>query len=164
MKNVITFIALFCIVIACNNFSKGVKKDLTTGLSVTYNGFSIDDVSLVNAQNERMSNNEIAVGQSVAIVVDGIENYTEQDGKVFPILDITVTDKNGAVVLDGKDILGHERLEKNGFTPEYGANLRGTITVGAPMTAGETYHATMKISDQRNAENVIDAEVDLVVK
>ena len=165
MKNFIAFITLCFIIVACSgNFSKGTKEDLTTGLSVTYNGFSIDDASLVNSQNERAKNNEVAIGQTIAIVVDGIENYTQQDGRVFPILDITVTDKSGTVVLEGKDILGQERQQQNGFTPEYASNLRGTITVGAPMKAGETYHATMKISDQRNAENVIDAEVDLVAK
>jgi len=132
MKNTILFIALYCALTACN-FNKGAKKDLATGLSVTYNGFAISEAALVNAQNERAKTNEVTLDQTVAIVVQGIENYKQENGRVFPVLDLTVTDQTGRVVLDGKDILGPEVQSNNGFTPEGASTLRGTITVGSPM-------------------------------
>lgn len=163
MKNTIILVALYCAFTACN-FSKGAKKDLATGLSVTYNGFSIDDAILVNAQNERAKTNEVSIGQTVAIVVQGIEHYEEKDGRVFPILDLTVTNQEGTVVLEGKDILGPELQSENGFTLDGASTLRGTITVGDPMQSRENYHAVMRITDKLNPENFINAEVDLVVK
>ncbi|MEI9921801.1 MAG: hypothetical protein WDO14_23870 [Bacteroidota bacterium] len=163
MKNTLALICLCCIATACN-FSKGTKNDLVTGLSVNYNGFSIKDAALADENDQRLKTNEVSLGQTVEITIEGIDNYYKQDGRVFPILDITVTDKAGAVVLQGKDIFGADLKEQNGFTPEYASTLSGTITVGNPMQSGETYHATMKITDKLHTENVIDAEVNLIVK
>jgi hypothetical protein len=163
MKNILTIIALCCVVTACN-FSKGTKKDLATGLAVTYNGFAIDEAVLVNAQNERAMTNEVNLDETVAIVVQGIEHYEVQDGRVFPILDLTVTDQTGAVVLEGKDILGPEVQDGKGLAPENASTLRGTITVGNPMKSKENYHAVMRITDKLKPENFINVEVDLVVK
>ena len=44
------------------------------------------------------------------------------------------------------------------------AIIRGTVTVGEPMKAGETYHVKMRVWDKNKPENELTAEVDLVVK
>jgi len=159
MKNLFLYVALCCVVTACN-FSAGTKKDLISGLSVSYNGFTISEAVLVDAQNERKLNNEVDLNSTVAIVVQGIANYELKDGHAFPGLDLIVTDKAGVAVLEGMDILANEE----GYTPEDAAVLRGTITAGNPMVAGETYHAKMKIWDKLKPESVIDVQVDIVVK
>lgn len=159
MKKILVYIVLACIVSACN-FSKGTNKDLATGMNLSYNGFRVGKASLVNGQNQVTSSNVVSMGEKVAIVVEDIENYEQENGHVFPKLDLIVTDKNGGVALEGNDIVGND----DGYTPEDAAIMRGTVTVGDPMRPGETYHAKMTITDKLKPENIITVEVDLVVK
>lgn len=159
MKNIIVFAMVCCVAVACN-FSAGAKKDFMTGLSVTNNGFSLGEAVLVNDQNQKISTNEVELNKTVAIVVQDIQNYELKDGRAFPGLDLLVIDKDGAAVLQGDDILANEE----GYTPEDASVLRGTITVGNPMKAGETYHAKMRIWDKLKPESEIVVNVDLVVK
>lgn len=158
MKSIISLITICLFATACN-FSAGTKKDLATGFSIKYNGFSVGEFGLVTNGKETKSN-QVEMGQVIDIEVDNIQNYVEKDGRVFPGLDLRVVDKDGNVVLDGADILA----DANGFDPKNAAVLSGTITVGAPMKSGQTYHATMKIWDKQNPESEIFVEGDLVVK
>jgi len=128
--------------------------------SFSNNGFSIGDAILVDGQNQRAKTNEVTLNSTVAIVVEDIENYVLKDGKAFPGLDLVVTDDNDIVVLEGRDILANE----SGYSLEDASVLRGTITVGDPMKAGQTYHATMKVWDKLKAESQINVAVDIVVK
>jgi len=158
MKNMIYSLGLCIIVTACN-FSKGTEKKLDTGFSISYNGFRIGAFGLV-ANDKEIHSNEVELGQVVNIEVDGIEGYQEKEGRVFPGLDLRVTDKDGNVVLDGADILKKD----DGYAPEEAKVLSGTITVGDPMKSGQTYRAKMRIWDKLKEESEIVVEGDLVVK
>lgn len=158
MKSIISLTAICLFVTACN-FSVGTKKDLATGFSIKYNGFSIGEFGLVSNGKETKSS-QVDIGQVIAIEVDDIQNYVLKDGRAFPGLDLRVVDKDGNVVLDGADILANAE----GYEPAKAAVLRGTITVGEPMKSGQTYHATMKIWDKQKPESEIFVEGDLVVK
>jgi hypothetical protein len=157
MKNIFAFIAIAFVAFAC---SVGTRKDLVTGMAVSYNGFMVGETQLVNGQNQVTTSNEVSMNETMAIVVNGIENYQEKEGRVFPVLDLLVTDKDGGVALEGKDILATEE----GYSPADASVLRGTVTIGNPMKSGETYHAKMTITDKLKPESVITVEVDLVVK
>ena len=159
MKKLFPLIFLVALAISCD-FSKGVKKDLATGLSVSYNGFRIDEIYLVGPDNKAVSTNEVPMNSQVSIVVQGIENYELKDGKAFPGLMLTVTDSQGTAVIDEMDLLAGG----NGYPPSDAAILRGTVTVGTPMKSGETYHVRMRIWDKNKKESEINAEVDIVVK
>jgi hypothetical protein len=161
MKNFVAFIAICFVAVACN-FSAGTRKDLMSGMSINYNGFSVGESYLVNGQNQKTTSNEVAVGETIALVVEGIDGYELKEGRSFPVLDLLVTDMDGNTALKGDDVLGTQAGE--GVDPNDAAILRGTITVGAPMKSGETYHAKMKIWDKLKPESVINLEVDLVVK
>lgn len=144
---------------ACN-FSVGTKKDFGTGLSYTYNGFAVDEVLLVGGDNVAMSNNEVQLNSKVAIVIQGLTNYELQDGKAFPGLMINLVDKSGTAILDEADLFANSE----GYSVEDAAILRGAVTVAEPMKAGETYHMKMHVWDKTKPENVLTAEVDIVVK
>lgn len=159
MKKLFPLIFLVALATSCD-FSKGVKKDLATGLSVSYNGFRIDEIYLVGPDNKAVSTNEVPMNSQVSIVVQGIENYEMKDGKAFPGLMLTVTDSQGTAVIDEMDLLA----DGNGYPPSDAAILRGTVTVGTPMKSGETYHVRMRIWDKNKKESEINAEVDIVVK
>ena len=152
-------VAIALVFSSCN-FSAGTKKDLGTGLSITYNGFGVDEVLLVGPDNTAMSNNEVQLNTQVAIVAQGLVNYVLKDDKAFPGLMLTVTDKQGTAVIDEADLFAGTE----GYPATDAAILRGTITVGTPMKAGETYHVKMRVWDKNKTENELVAEVDLEVK
>lgn len=157
MKKLLVLIAISVFVFAC---SVGTRKDLVTGMSISYNGFRVGEATLVNGENQVTTSNVVSMNEKIALVVNDIENYEEKEGRVFPVLDLIVTNKDGETTLEGKDILASEE----GYLPQDAAVMRGTITVGNPMRSGETYHAKMTITDKLKPENVITVEVDLVVK
>ncbi|MCK6618529.1 MAG: hypothetical protein L6Q51_12885 [Cyclobacteriaceae bacterium] len=144
---------------ACS-FSAGTKKDLATGLSYSYNGFTVSEVYFVDAENIPKGTNEVDLNSEVALVVQGIENYTLVDEKAYPGMSLYVTDKNGNQVIAERDM-----FESNiGYSAEDASVLQGTITVGEPMVSGETYHVEMKIWDKNKPDNTISVGVDLRVK
>ncbi len=142
------------------NFSAGTKKDFGTGLSQSYNGFGVEEVLLVGPDNTAMSNNEVVLNSKIAIVAQGITNYTLKDDKAFPGLMLSVTDPQGNAVINEADLFAGTE----GYSATDASALRGTITVGEPMKSGEKYHVKMKVWDKNNPESVINAEVDIVVK
>lgn len=161
MKIINCFVLIGCTFFMCScNFSAGVKKDLSTGLSYSYNGFSVEEVLLVGPDNAAMNNNEVEFGTKVAIVVQGLTNYVIKDDKAFPGLMLTVTDNNGTSILNEADLFA----DNDGYSATDAAILRGAVTVGEPMKSGETYHMQMRVWDKSKPENELTADVDIVVK
>lgn len=152
-------VACFLVLWACN-FSVGTKKDFVTGLSYSYNGFSVDEVLLVGSDNIAMSNNEVQLGTKVAIVAQGLTNYEMKDNRAFPGLMLSVTDKKGLFIINEADLFA----ESEGYAATDAAILRGAVTIGNPMKSGETYHLKMRVWDKNKPENELTAEVDIVVK
>lgn len=151
--------ALAVLVIACN-FSAGVKKDLVTGLYYTNNGLSVSEAYFVGPDNTPLKSNKVAVGTTVAVVIQGIENYELKDDKAFPGLSLTVTDDQGNAIMNNDDLFAGGE----GFSTADAGVLRGTITVGDPMVSGKTYHLKLNVWDKNKKENTITAEVDIVVE
>ena len=160
MKKLIglSLIAMVFILSACS-FSKGVKKDLSTGLSYNYNGFGVENVLLVDPNNEAMHNNKVQLNTVTNMIVVGLTNYGLKDGKVFPGMKIVVTDKNGNAVINQADLFS----DTPGYPAESASQLRGSITVAQPMKSGETYHVKMRVWDKVEPANELNTEVDLVV-
>jgi hypothetical protein len=160
MKNLLVFLILAVSLFTACNFSAGTRKNLTTGLYYSYNGFAVSDVYFVDAENIPKGTNEVDLNSSVALVVQGIENYTLVNEKAYPGMSLFVTDK------DGNNVIGEPDLfESNiGYSAEEASVLRGKVTVGEPMITGETYHVNLKIWDKNNPKNTITVTVDLVVK
>lgn len=152
--------AIVAVTLTACNFSAGTKKDFGTGLSYSYNGFSVDEVLLAGPDNTAMSSNEVDLNTQIAIVAQGLANYELKDDKAFPGLMLSVTDKDGKEVLGAADLF--EGTE--GYSSADAAILRGTLTIGDPMQAGQTYNVKMRIWDKNKPENELTAEVDLIVK
>lgn len=154
------FLATGVFVLYACEFSAGKKKDFQTGLSVSNDGFSVNESYLVGPDNTRKADNKVPMNSTVAIVLEGIENYALKDGKAYPGLMLTVTDAAGKAVLEEQDLLANY----DGFAPTDAAILKGTVTVGNPMRSGETYHVKMRVWDKNKFDNEIIAEVDIEVE
>lgn len=153
------FLATGMLMFSACNFSVGTKKDLTTGLAISYNGFTIEEVVLVGPDNTILNTNEVNLNTKVAIVAQGLGNYTLKDDKAYPGLALSVTGKGGEVIINEADLFA----DTDGYSAVDASVLRGTITVGNPMKAGETYQVKMRVWDKNKPESELTAEVDLVV-
>ncbi|NBU97281.1 MAG: hypothetical protein EBS19_03530 [Spirochaetia bacterium] len=157
MSFLLASISLFLFAIGC---SKGTNKDFKTGLSYNYNGFSVSEVLLAGPDNIAMKSNEVQMNTSVAIVIQGLENYTLKDDKAFPGMMLTVSNKNGEEVIHNDDLFA----DTEGYSATDASILRGTFPIGEPMVIGETYHVKMRVWDKNKKETELNAEVDLLVK
>lgn len=142
-------------------FSKGVKKDLTTGLSSSYNGFALDDIYLTNTKGSKLSDNKISLGTPLAIEVTGVDNFVEKDGKVFPGCTILLTDKAGKDILNLPDAFSEMTA---GTSVAEAKTLQASVNTGSPMVVGETYHLSVRFFDKNKKESEIVSNVDLLMK
>ena len=156
----ILLFALCFIIISCQ-FSKGVKKDLNTGLSASYNGLTIDDIFLTDASGKRLNDNKIKLGDKVLMVVSGVDYFTEQEGKVFPGCQIILTDKDKNELLNLPDAFADQT---SGTTPAEAKTLQASLNTGQPMVSGATYHLLVRFYDKKDKEKTILSDVDLVMQ
>lgn len=152
---------LFSLIFSSCNFSKGVKKDLNTGLSTSFNGFALEDIYLTDAKGNRLSNNQISLGSKLAILATGVDYFKESDGKVFPGCRILLTDKAGKEILNLPDAFANLTA---GTTTAEAKTLQASLNTGDPMVVGETYHLSVLFFDKKNATNEIVSNVDLLMK
>jgi hypothetical protein len=157
----LVFALLAIVFYSCSGgFSKGVKKDLSTGLSTSYNGFAVEDVYLT-VDGNKISSNKVALGKEILVVANGVENYQEKDGKVFPGCSILLTDKTGKEILNLADAFADI---KDGFESSKAGVLNATLNTGNPMVAGETYHLKTRFYDKLKKESEIVSDIDIVME
>jgi len=159
-KSPFLFIIILLLVLCSCNFSKGVKKDLTTGLSATYNGFVIDDIFL-STDEGRLNSNTIAIGAKVYVTATGVENFVLKNSNAFPGCTIILTDKTGKEILNLPDAFSYMN---EGIPSSEAKTLQGQLNTGDPMIVGETYHLKVRFYDKNKTENELVANVDLKMK
>ena len=156
----VTVIITLLLTASCN-FSKGIKKDLTTGLTTSYNGFALDDIYLANEDEHKLKSNAVSLGSKITIIATGVNNYTEKEGNVFPGCSILLTDKTGKEILNLADAFAEMT---QGVLKENSGKLRAQLNTGDPMRVGETYHLLVRFYDKNKKENEIVADADIVMK
>jgi len=160
MKQKLLLLSFLSILFYSCQFNKGVKKDLNTGLTASYNGFSMDDIFLTDGDRNRLSNNKIVLGTKLLVIATGVNHYVDKNGRVFPGCTIILTDKNK------KELLNiHDAFEdmKEGTPSNQAETLQAQLDTGSPMLPGETYHLAVRFFDKNKKENEIVANVDLLV-
>ena len=162
MKSSALLIAILALLISACQFSKGVKKDLGTGLSASYNGFAIEDVYLATGNEDtRLTNNKVTLGSKISIVLTGVDHYAEQEGKVYPGCSIILKDKTGKELLNLPNAFEHL---KEGQPKAEASTLKAILNTGEPMVAGETYHLEARFYDLHKKENSVMTNVDIVMQ
>lgn len=161
MKQISIFITLATIILAsCSGgFSKGVKKDIGTGLIATYNGFSVDDVYIV-IDGKKALNNKVPLGKKLFIEAAGVDFYEVVDGKVFPGCSIILTDKAGKELLNLPDAFTDLN---EGVNAKDATMLDASLNTGEPMEVGQTYTLKVRFYDKKKKENEIVTQVELVM-
>jgi hypothetical protein len=155
------FIVVACIALAAcsGGFSKGVKKDLRTGLSTSYNGLGLEDIYLV-IDGAKASGNKIPLGKKLIVEATGVDLYKEEQGKVFPGCTIVLTDKSGKELLNIADAF--EELNR-GTNAAEAKVLDATLNTCEPMEVGQTYILKVRFYDKKNKTSEIVAQAELVM-
>ena len=148
------------VLLASCNFSTGIKKDLTTGLTSVNNGLSAEDIFLKEYEGARLLNNKVKLGSKISLAAAGIENFELKDGKVYPGCQIILTDKNKKEVINLPDAFADM---VNGSTEDETKTLNATLTTGDPMVVGETYHLYVRFFDKQKKESEIVSNVDIMM-
>lgn len=167
MISKITWLSLIAamtgLLVGCNgcHFSKGFSKDLTTTLSVRYNGFTIGRFLLTDNHNRPLDDNKVKGDVPFRIVGNGIEGYSEEEGKAYPGCALTVTDETGKQILNIRDLFaGHPE----GLSPADAANIAAVFTIPSALGIGKTFHVQSRIFDKKNTANEIIATADVLLQ
>lgn len=160
IKSLFLLLSLSLLISSCQ-FSKGVKKDLNTGLSTSYNGLTLNDIYLADESGKRLNDNTIPMGSKVLVIATGVDYFSEKEGKVFPGCSIILVDKNKKEILNLPDALADM---KEGLPSREAKTLQAQLNTGIPMSTGETYHLNVRFFDKNKKENEIVSNADLVMK
>lgn len=167
MRRKMRYISLISPVISllmgCNgcHFSKGFSKDLTTTLSVRYNGFTIGRFLLTDNNNRPLDDNRVRGDIPFRIVGNGIEGYTTEEGKVFPGCALTITDPTGKQILEIRDLFADN---SEGISSKDAANIAAIFTIPAQAGVGKKFHVQSRIFDKKNPENEIIATANVLLQ
>ncbi len=162
MKKTVHLITALTILLAYScNFSVGTEKDFATGLSFQYKGFRVEHVSLIDSASQKLSSNQIPFNSRIGFLVSGLSNFTIKDGLVFPGMTVEITDGQGVPVVGASPDLF---AQTSGFSPTEASVLLGSAMIGTPMKQGESYHLKTHVWDKNNEANILDAEVEIIVK
>lgn len=160
MKRTSFILPVLLLFIACN-FSKGVKKDLNTGLTSSYNGFHVEDTYLEDGTGIRLNSNKVALGATLLVVANGVTNFKEKEGRVYPGCKIVLTDTSGKEILNIPDAFASNT---EGFKPTEATRLTATLNTGSPMEVGALYNLQATFFDKQNKDNRIVSVVQLDIK
>jgi hypothetical protein len=139
-------IILILILSACNGqlaVSKGIKKDLTTGLTASYSNMEPGNVMLV-MNDEIINHTDIPLGASFLLVNDKVKGMKVKEGKVSVGCALKITDQKGNILLQEKDLFkGHDV-----FNEKDASYLKCTVSTGKPMQWEEKYDVAVTFWDK----------------
>lgn len=155
-KNIIIFILSVVYLTSCN-FSKGIKTDLTTGLTYSYNGFKLEDITVLDSHQKALTSNQLPEGSVLYFQMSNVGNYTVVDGKVYLGCSMKITDSNNSILYSDDDL--YKNAEE--FDVNKARNPIVSARLASPLTAGNTYTVEIHFYDKKKSENVIDASVKI---
>lgn len=131
--------AIAVLLIACQSVgTMGIKKDLNTGLTTTYNRLRVENAFLVMNQ-EKLNHTDIPLGESFQLINEDVAGLTLRDGKISVGCSLLIQDSAGRVLLREEDLFkGNDTFDK-----ENARYLKCTVNTGAPMESEE--HYTVKV-------------------
>lgn len=127
----------------------GFKKNMNTGMVTNYKGLAPESAMLV-MNKEEINHTDIPLGEEFVLMNNGVKGFTLENNKAKIGCSLKISDKKGQVLLNEQDLFkGHDS-----FSPEDAANLRCTITTGAPMKSEEFYDVVVVFKDKLGEGNI----------
>lgn len=149
----------FVIIVGMSSCAAGIKKDLLTGLTVTNNGLSYENVYL-SSDGKELQSTTFSMGQKIVIQLEGVDGFQLKDGMAFAGASIVVEDETGNVVTELNDLLAS--YNETGIKPEDAKFLSASFTVGDPLELNKPYKLIASFWDNSSESDII-CKVDFTV-
>jgi hypothetical protein len=121
----------------------GIKKDAGNGITTSWNNLEPKEVLRV-MNGERVSHNQVVLGESFAVINQGVEGLTVKEGKVSVGCSLLITDSSGKKILSENDLFkGNDTWDKDNAR-----ELKCTINTGKPMDWDQDYHIVVTFWDK----------------
>lgn len=125
------------------NIHVGIKKDGGNGITTSWTNLEPADVLRV-MNGETVSHNQVVLGESFAVVNQGVEGLVVREGKVSVGCSLTITDSSGKQLLAEHDLFkGNDTWDK-----EKAKELKCTINTGKPMDWQQEYKIVVTFWDK----------------
>lgn len=156
MKTQLITIIVIATLTGCNT-GKSVQKDLVSGLLTKGNDLTCDNVYL-SVNDEKTSKTTFVYGQKFKMNFDNIQGFKEENGNVFPGMQIFVTGNSGDTLLQSDDLY---QMYDNGLNLSP-LLLHADLTVASPISSGDAYTMIVNIWDKKG-KGTFTGEVDFKV-
>ena len=156
----INYLLILTGILIFSSCNVGVKKDLLSGLKMSNNGLSYDEAYLI-MDSTKLNSNEFPLGKVIYLYIGGVKGYTLKENKVYIGGSLVITDENGGIMLENKDLYAY--YDETGISLEDSQYLTLMLTVAEPIKAGNKYTWKSKIWD-KNGKGTILAELEFLVK
>ena len=157
MKITITGL-LFLVALSGCQFSKSVKKDLISGLLTKGDSLSCDNVYL-SVNNEKTERSTFVYGEEFLVNFSYPEGFKNDNGNVFPGMQLVVISKTGDTMLHSNDLYSDYA---NGMK-QSPSLLSADIIVASPMKSMGEYTLHVNIWDKKG-NGTFSAKLDFKVK
>jgi len=147
------------LIVCLGSCAAGIKKDLLTGLTVTNNGLSYENVYLTS-EGKELQSTKFSMDQKIVIQVEGVDGFTLKDEMAFAGASLVVEDEEGNVVSELNDLLA--AYDETGIKPEDAKFLSVTFTVGSPLEINKPYKLIANFYDN-NSEGEIVCKVNFTI-
>jgi hypothetical protein len=145
-------------------FKSRLDFDVTENDRITVKpaGVSYDEVYLFSqGKNKVITNNEIEFDDNIYIIVEGLKGFMEENGIVFPGLELKATDSRGNPILDYDDLFvdySETGIDASEFASRVSAHFKITGT-----DFNNPLHCEFMVWDKKSNAR-IRAAADMIVK
>ena len=129
----------------------GVKKDLITGLTSTYENMEMEKAVLM-MNDEILNHTDIPIGESFLLINENVTGMQVKDGKVSVGCSLRISDENGTVLFQDKDLFAGNDV----FAKEEATRLKCTINTGKPMEWEKNYHIQVVFWDKYGDGKIVN--------
>lgn len=142
MKSVLLLV-LFLVLFSCQ-MNVSTSKDGSKGITISENGLSASRVYLADSREET-DNRTFFYGQKIYTNFIDTDGFIEENGLIFPQMDMFVFSKKGDTVLKRYDLFGAD-FKGLDVTD---SSLNGHMILARPIHSGNTYTLSCQVRDTR---------------
>lgn len=152
MLPVLSSLLLMLFLAACSmHKTTGVKKDLMTGLTSTYQTMEMEKAVLM-MNDEILNHTDIPIGERFLLINENVTGMQVKDGKISVGCSLRISDETGKVLFQDKDLFAGNDV----FAKEEATRLKCTINTGKPMEWEKNYNIQVIFWDKYGDGKIVN--------
>ncbi|MDF2187297.1 hypothetical protein [Paraflavitalea sp. CAU 1676] len=143
-NKILAVIIIMLMLASCDaQLNVGMKKDLSNGITTSWKNMEPKDVVRI-MNGEKVSHNQVVLGESFAVVNQGVKGLVVKEGKVSVGCSLKIIDSTGKTLLTEPDLFkGNDVWDK-----EKATDLKCTVNTGKPMDWQQEYQIVVTFWDK----------------